>query len=215
MKEPSYAILGMGRFGRKLTTMLRSTGAQILIADKDEAIINRYAVYATYAVCIDLTNVNAIEDIGLDHIDIAVIDLSSNLEPAILTITIARELGVNKIIATANTDRSGEILKRVGADEVIIPEDEAAMRLAKRLISDDYIEFHDLGGELCIIKIHPKKEWVGRSLNTLRLPARENVTVIAIEENGKMHMDFTPDTIIKEDSSIAIALRKNDIYSFV
>ena len=87
MKDPSYAILGMGRFGRKLTTMLRATGAQILIADKDQDIINHYAEHATYAVCLDLTNANALEDIGLDHIDIAVVDLSSNLEPAIMAIT--------------------------------------------------------------------------------------------------------------------------------
>lgn len=215
MYEPSYAILGMGRFNRKLTTMLAATGAEILIADQDVEVINRYAEYATHAVSLDLSNPTAILEIGLEHIDIAVIDISHHMEPSIMAIMMAKEQGVKKVIATASTRRYGEILKRIGADEIIIPEDEAAVRMAKRLISNEFMEFHDLGGSLCIIKIHPKEEWIGNSIKKLRLRQKERVNIIAIEEDGVMKMDFTPDTIIKRDSSLALALRKQDIYNFV
>ena len=215
MKEPSYAILGLGRFGRKMATVLETTGAQILIADQDQDMINRYARHATNAVCLDLSNASLLEDIGLEHIDIAVVDLSHHLVPAIMCITVARELGVKKIIATAGTNRSGDILKRVGAHEIVIPEDEAAIRMARRLISEDFMEYYDLGGNLCIIKIRPRKDWIGRSIRKLHLPAKERITIVAIEENGKTSMDFTPDTILQKKSSIIIALRKEDIYTYI
>lgn len=215
MKEPSYAILGLGRFGRKMTTVLASTGAQILIADQDKDTINRFASYATSAVCLDLSNANLLEDIGLEHIDIAVVDLSHHLEPAIMSITVAREMGIKKIIATAETNRAGKIFQRVGATEIVIPADEAAIRMARRLISEDFMEFYDLGGNLCIIKIHPKDAWVGKTIKNLRLPAKERVTIVAIEENGKMSMNYTPNTVIQRDSAITIALRKEDIYTYV
>lgn len=215
MKETSYAVLGMGRFGRKLTTMLDATGAEILIADCNSDIINRYADHATTAVCLDLSNANSLYDIGLEHTDVAVIDLGTNLEPAVICIMIAKELGVKHIIATANTNRFGEILKKIGADEIIIPEDDAAVRMARRLISRDFLEYYDLGGNLCVIKAYPKKEWTKKSLEKLRLPESEHIRIIAIEKNGEMKMDFTPDLVLEEDMPIAIAIRKSDIYDFV
>lgn len=215
MNEPTYAILGMGRFNRKLTTMLAATGSEILIADQKKEVINRYAEYATHAVCVDLSNANALQEIGLEHIDIAVIDISHHMEPSILSIMVARELGVKRIIATASTRRFGEVLKKIGADEIIIPEDDAAVRLAKRLISEDFMEFYDLGGNLCVIKTHPKDKWVGKSLKSLRLRERERMNIVAIEKNGAMSMDFSPDTVLEKDSVIALAMKKQYLYDFV
>ena len=215
MKEPSYAILGLGRFGRKLTTLLASTGAEIIIADQDNDIINQFAEYAAYAVCLDLSNTAALQEIGLEHTDIAVVDVSHHLEAAIMAIMVARELGVERIVATASTDRFGEILKKVGADEVVIPEDEAAIRMAKRLISEDFMEYYDMGSNFCIIKIPPKKNWIGKSLKKLRLPEKEHVKIVAIEENGAISMDISSETILKESSALILALRKGDIFNFV
>ena len=215
MKEPTYAILGMERFGRKLTAMLAATGSQILIAGDDNNIINRYAGYATHAVCLDLTNANALHEIGLEHTDIAIIDQANNLEAAIMCVMAAKEVGIKKIIATASNRRFEEILRRIGADEIVIPQDEAAVRMARRLISEDFLEYYDLGGNLCVIKVHPREEWVGKSLRELELRRNFQVNVVAIESNEEMSMDFTPDTVIREGAMMALALKKADIYNFV
>ncbi|MDO4803335.1 MAG: TrkA family potassium uptake protein [Lachnospiraceae bacterium] len=215
MKEPSYAIIGMNRFGRKLTSLLAATGSQILIVDQDSDIINRYADYATYAVCLDPSNPHALQEIGLEHIDIAVVDLENNLEAAIMSVMAAGEMGVKRIIATATTNRTAEILRRIGAEEVIIPQDESAVRLAKRLISEGFLEYYDLGGNLCVIKIHPKKEWVGKKIRELRLKEKYRVAVVALETNGEMKNEFTSDTVIREDSMMALSLKKSQIYDFV
>lgn len=215
MKESSYAILGMGRYGRKIASTIVNTGADVLIADINPDIIDQYADKYTYAVSLDLSNPRALSDIGLDHIDIVIIDLNHNMEAALMCIMVAKENGVKKVISTAKTNRTAEIMKRVGADEVIIPEDEAAIRMAKRLISEDFMEMHDLGGDLCVIKVSPKKEWVGKSLRKLRLGEQEHITVVAIEKDGKMSTDFDGDTVIFEDNMLALALQKSKIYDFV
>lgn len=215
MKEPSYAILGMGRYGRKLAVTLAGTGSEILIADPDSDIINHYASRVTHAVCLDLSNPNALADIGLNNIDVAIVDLSQQLEAAIMCTMVAREQGVRKIIATASTDRFSDILNRIGADEVVIPDDEAAVRMARRLISEDFMEYYDLGGELCVIKTHPKKSWTKKSLQKLRLFETEQVRIIAIERDGIMEMQFPPGTILSEDDTIALAIHKSGIYDFI
>lgn len=216
MKESSYAILGLGRYGRRLMTLLASTGAEILIADDDSEVVNMYADKVTRAVSLDLSNPAAIEKIGLENVDITIVDLSKRLEASIMCIMVARESGVKEIIATASADRFKETMLKVGADEVVIPEDEAAVRIARRLISEDFMEYYDIGGGLCVIKAHPKKEWTGRSLMLLDLPRKENVRIIAVEqEDGSMEMSIDPSMVLQEDSVVAIVIPKSRIYDLI
>ena len=91
MKETSYAVLGMGRYGSKLALTLAGTGAEILIADRNAQIVNEYADSVTRAVSLDLGNPVALQEIGLDLTDIVIIDLSEDLEDTIMCTMIARE----------------------------------------------------------------------------------------------------------------------------
>ena len=94
MKESSYAILGMGRFGRQVAQHIAGLGAEILIADIDEKKINEYASRYTHAVVLDLRDDIALKKIGLEHIDIAIVDLSHNTDAAVMSIMVAKEVGV-------------------------------------------------------------------------------------------------------------------------
>lgn len=216
MRESTYAILGMGRYGRKIVTTVAATGAEILIADEDSNVINEYANIVTRAVSLDMANPQALGRIGLENIDIAIVDMKNNLEASIMCTMVAKESGVKNVIATAGTDRFKETLIRVGADEVLIPEDEAAVRMARRLISVDFMEYFDIGGGLCVIKTSPKKEWTKRDLGHLKLPQTENVRIIAVErEDGTMDTDVHADTILDENALVAISIPKAQIYDLV
>ena len=142
-EEKSYAVLGMGRYGRKIAETIAKTGVDVLVADSDYDLINEYSSIFTYAVSLDLNNEKALRDLGLNQIDIAIVDMKNNLEATIMCIMIAKEEGVSKVIATAGTEMAEQILKKVGADEVVIPEHDAAFRMAKNLISEDFIEYFD------------------------------------------------------------------------
>lgn len=83
------------------------------------------------------------------------------------------------------------------------------------MISEGFLEYYDLGGNLCVIKIHPKKEWVGKKIRELRLKEKYRVAVVALETNGEMNNEFTSDTVIREDSMMALSLKKSQIYDFV
>ncbi len=215
MKETSYAILGMGRYGSKLALTLAATGAEILIADRNSQIVNEYADNVTRAVSLDLGNPVALQEIGLDLTDTVIIDLSEELEDTIMCTMIAREKGVKTIIATASTDIARDVLMRVGVDEVVIPEDEAAARMARRLISEGFMEYHDLGGGLCVVKVHAQKEWTKKRLRDLKLPERENVHIIAVEKDGVMEVDIDPDMVLTEESVVAVSIPKSQIYDLI
>ncbi len=215
MKEKTYAIIGLGSYGKKLADTLSKSGESIVIADSDSNLINSIAKSFAYAVCLDLGNEEAISEIGLHNVDVAVIDLASNLEQAILCVMVAKEQGVKNVIATAKNKRCRDILKRMGANEVIIPEEEAALRMARTLISEDFLEYIDIGNNLCAIKVHPMREWIGKTVTQLSLRTTYKITIIAIEINGELKTDFDSDFVFKEDNVIILAINKERVMDFI
>lgn len=189
----SIAVLGMGRFGQFLTDELCKKGADVLIADADEETIRRFSDSVSSAIKADLCDPESIRAIGLGEVDVAVVSMGSSLEASIMCVMMAKELGVPYVIAKAASLRMGDILRRVGADEIIYPEKESAEATARRLLSSDFLEFFDLGSELCVCSLKPKKDWIGKTLRELKLRDRYRLNIVAVRENGTTSASPDPD----------------------
>ncbi len=207
----SIAVLGMGRFGQFLTAALSRDGADVLIADNDEETIRKYANLVSCAVKADLNDPEVIRGLGLSGVDTVVVAMGSSLDASIMCVMVAKELGVPRVIAKAASLRMGEILRRVGADEIIYPEKESAELTARRLISSDFLDFFNLGSELSVFSMKPKKDWIGKSLRELRLRDRYQLNVIAIRENGRTSATMDPDQPIDADSEIFAVAKQDDM----
>ena len=207
----SIAVLGMGRFGQFLTAALSRDGADVLIADNDEETIRKYANLVSCAVKADLNDPEVIRGLGLGGVDTAVVAMGSSLDASIMCVMVAKELGVHRVIAKAASLRMGEILRRVGADEIIYPEKESAELTARRLMSSDFLDFFNLGSELCVFSMKPKKDWIGKSLRELQLRDRYHLNVIAIRENGRTSSTMDPDQPIAATSEIFAVAKQDDM----
>ena len=206
--KKSIAVLGMGRFGQFLTYELSRNGADVLIADDDEETVRKFANQVSCAIKADLTDPEVIRGLGLSEVDTVVVSMGSSLDASIMCVMVAKELGVPYVIAKAASLRMGDILRRVGADEIIYPEKESAEMTARRLMSSDFLEFFDLGSELCVFSMKPKKDWVGKTLRDLKLRDRYRLNVMAIRENGVTSATMNPDQPLVADAEIfAVAER--------
>lgn len=215
MREKNYAVLGLGRYGMKVADTVALTGATVLVADSDIEKIDSVADRFTSAVSLDMSKADALEDIGLENIDVAIIDLASDLRASVICTMVTKECGVDHIIATAAGVRESEILKKVGADEVVIPEDESALRMAKTLISEDFLEYTDIGDGLCIVKVTAKKEWGNKSIENLQLHKKNGITVVAVTGPEGLTADYTPDWIIQPGTAVVLAMKRDALYQFV
>ena len=211
----TYAILGMGRYGSKIAETVKKTGAQIIVADSDKSVIDGSMEQYTYAVAVDFTNAEAVAEIGLTNADIVVIDRATSLEESVICTMVSKEQGVDKVIATARNARHSEILMKMGADEVIIPEEEAAMRMARTLISEDFMEYIDIGEGLCVIKIHPIKAWVGKPITELNLRKAFDANIVAIEENGVFTCYFDVKRKLLAEDRLLLAINKKNVMEFI
>ena len=206
--KKSIAVLGLGRFGLFLTEELCRSGADVLIADDDEETVKKVANSVSCAVKADLTDPEVIRSLGLSGVDTVVVSMGSSLEASIMCVMVAKELGVPYVIAKAASLRMGDILRRVGADEIIYPEKESAEMTARRLLSSDFLEFFDLGDEVCVCSLKPKKEWIGKSLRELHLRDHYRLNVVAIREGERTTASLDPDRILTKDCELyAVAER--------
>lgn len=182
----SYVVFGLGRFGRSVARTLFELGNEVLAIDEDEDAVRKSTPYTTLSVEADITDEETMSKLGIGNYDVAIVAAASNLEAAIYATLTAKELGVKKVIAKAQNDTHGMILKKVGADKVVFPEWDMGVRIAHNLASGSIVDFIDLSEDYSIVEMLTKEKWVGKTLQELRLPNKYGFNVIAIKRSDKI-----------------------------
>jgi trk system potassium uptake protein TrkA len=173
-------VIGLGRFGSALARELERLGHEVLAVDLSEQAVNDIARDVTHAMQLDASDENALRSAGADHFQTAIVAISSKAEPSIFATMVLKRLGVRNVIAKAGDRLHGEILTRVGADRVILPEQETGARLAHSFNVPNVIDYLDVGPSFGIEKVRPPASFVGKALGDLDLKNRLGVTPIAI-----------------------------------
>lgn len=207
----SVVVFGMGRFGKTLASEMYKSGADVMIVDKNEEILEKMSREVTYAAAADLTNAEAIKSLGLDGMDIAVVAIGSDLTASIMCVMVAKEQGIPYVVAKAANDRMGLILTKVGADKIIYPENETGIRTARTLLSNNFLEFFQIDDNLCLIEMKPKKEWIGKTLRELKLREKYNINVVAVKDHNARRSHTNPAKPLNKNSDLLIVLDKDDL----
>ncbi|MDD5454254.1 MAG: TrkA family potassium uptake protein [Candidatus Ratteibacteria bacterium] len=208
-----FVVIGLGNFGYYVAVTLFEAGNQVLAIDANSKKIEQIKDKVTQAVVINVKEKEVLSEFVSSDIDAAIVSLGDNIEASILSTLYLKELGVKKIIVKAVNDEHGQILKMIGAMEVIYPEKEEAFRLAKRLISPNLIEHIPLAPEYSIMEIAVPDKFVGKSLKELKLRSKYNVEVIAIKDVLQDTLVLIPeaDVKIKPDSVLMVIGKEEDI----
>jgi trk system potassium uptake protein TrkA len=179
---PQFAIIGLSTFGERIGKRLSESGCQVLVIDRDRDKIQEVKNWATEAVVADAIDKSVLAAMGLKDVDGAVVSLGDKTDLSILVTLFLKELGVRRIIVKGNTPDHGKVLKLVGADEVIFPEEEMATRMANRLSAPRVIDQIELAEGFSIVEMLAPKSWVGKTLTRLRVRERHNVEVILVKK---------------------------------
>ena len=211
MNKKAFAVLGLGKFGIGVADELMERGAEVLVVDRNERLIEQHAGKYTQAVIADLADVEQIKELGLGNMDAVIVSMAQDLEASIMCVMIARESGVHRIIAKAENIRKGEILKKVGATQIIYPEQESGARTALQLMSRDILQFFDLSSDLVFVEMIPHKEWEGKVLSELKLRPRYGINVVAVRKGEKVQPVTNPDIVIRKEEPLLIVISKEQL----
>ena len=208
----SYVVIGMGRFGAELATRLYACGEEVMVIDTDEGIIDKIADRVTRAVAADARDADVLRRLGVENFDRAVVAVGSDLGAAALITMNLKSLNVPFIICKAHDDTYKDILEKLGADRVIIPEWEVADKLALGLTHAGVMEYIELSQEFGIVEMEPIPAWLGKTIRQLELRTTYGVNVIAVrshEDTIKIPPDI--DTPITADV-VMVMLGKYEMF---
>lgn len=202
MSKKQFLIIGLGRFGSSIAKTIYELGHDVLVIDKDEEKIQDIADDVTHAMVMDATDETALKSIGARNFDVAVVTIGTNMQSSIMTTLLMKELGVKYIIAKGNSEMHAKVLTKIGADKVILPEKDMAVRVAHNLVSSNILDYIQLSSDYNILEIEAIKEWFNKSLKELDVRKKYGINVVAIKRRDEVNVSPGADEVIKENDII-------------
>lgn len=190
--EKSYAVFGLGRYGRAVAKELVANGAEVMAVDIDEDIVNDAIDEIPFCKCADVTDPEVIKRLGIANVDVVIITMGTNLEASVMATMLCKEIGVKTVIAKCATEMNYRILDKIGADKVVFPESESGIRLAKNLLSSGFIDIVELSKDVSMMEIEVRTEWTGKSLMELDLRKKYSINVVAIIKDENITTRIEP-----------------------
>ena len=187
----SFAVIGIGRFGTSVALTLSLMGHEVLAVDTSAAAIDSIADRVTHAIVADATDERVLRRIGIAEFDAVVISVAADIRASILTAMLSKELGAKRVVAKAADDLHAKLLIKAGADQVVQPERDSGVRLARSIAVDSVLDYFALTDDVSINELRLPYSWAGKSLVQLGIRTRYGVSVIAIKRGEKMIVAIT------------------------
>lgn len=200
-----FVVIGCGRFGGSVARSLAKLGHDVLAIDRDETIVQNISQHVTHAVQSSGTDEEALHSLGIKNFDVAVISIGTNIQTSIMATLIAKEAGIEYIVAKAQGNLHAKVLYKIGADRVVFPEREMGERVAHNLVAHNILDYIELSSEYSIMELEVPKQWTGKSLIDLDLRVKHGINVMAIKHGEEINIspDAT-DELHKDDVLVVI-----------
>ncbi len=189
----SYIVIGLGRFGSETARRLCQFGCQVLAVDSDNEPVQQICNEVTHAVVANAQDKEVLRALGAGNFDCAIVAIGDSLADSVLATMNLKELGVGHIVCKAHDETHRQVLLKLGADQVVIPEQENAYRLAKSLSSPNVLDYIELSEEYGIIEVPAPKRWLEQSLKELNVRAKLGVNIIAVKREGQINVSPAAD----------------------
>jgi len=189
-----FAVIGLGRFGRAVSSTLHSLGYEVLAIDSNETSVNQALKeqISSHAIQLDTTDPIALEEAGLSDFDVVIVAIGNYLAQSIITTLNLKELGVKHVVAKASSEIHMKLLNKVGADHVVFPEREMGCELARSLTKPRLLDQFELDPNHSIVEMLVPAQFNGKTIAELELRNRFGINVLAVGSDEKFEINPPP-----------------------
>ena len=200
MANRTIGILGLGIFGQSVLKTLQDQDVDIIAIDDHADVINQYESMITTGIVGDITELDLLDAADIGNCDTVVIATGENLESSVLAVMHCKALGVEHVIAKVKNEVTKEVLEKIGADLVILPEVEAGMSLAKMILFQHGIEVFQLDEAVVVVEFTVPAGWVGKSIRDLEIRDQYQLNIIGYRdgEDQPLRSQLGPDFVWPE-----------------
>ena len=193
----SYLVIGLGLFGQAVARQLCELGAEVLVMDRNNDLVQQAANDVTHAIVGDAQDKEVLRALGAADFDCAILAIGDDLAASVLITMNLKELEVPYVVCKAHDETHSRILKKLGADRVVIPEQEYAQRLGRSLFSHNVLDYIELSEEYGILEVPAPKVWIGKTIKELNVRAKMGVNIIAVESGKTTNVAPGADYLVK------------------
>ena len=180
----SVLLIGMGKFGQTLGENLLNMGDEVMIVDKNEEIINALAPRYTNALIANCMNENSLSSMDIPSFDVCVVAIGDDFQSSLEITSLLKDLGAKFVVSKATTEIQRKFLLRNGADEVIYPQKDMALKTAVRYNAENIFDFIQLDNDNGIFELAIPEEWVGKDVVSANIRKEYNLNVLAVKKGG-------------------------------
>ena len=212
----SMLIIGLGDFGHHLCHQLVKMKNEVMVIDKNESAIDDLKDVAHSRLVADCTSKNVLEKIGVGNFDMCFVCIDADFKTSLIVANLLKELGAKYVVSQTDDDTLAKFLLKNGADEIVYPNSDSAVRTAVKYSSEYIFDYVDLGTDYSIYEITPIKEWVDKSILDSRIREKYDTYIIGINsEDGKKTVMPNPNTVIKSTDHLMVLAHENTIQVFL
>lgn len=194
-----YAVFGLGSFGESVAVTLQELGCEVVVVDNHMERIENISPYVSYAVQADIEDPEVIRSLGARNLDGVVVAVADDMEASIMATLVSKEIGVPYVLAKAKNDLHAKVLKKIGADSIIFPEEEIGQSVARNLVSGEFVDWISLSPDYSITEIAVPEKWIGKSLSEIDVRRTKDVNVVGVRIGEKIQVTIDPEEPLQKE----------------
>lgn len=209
-----FAVIGLGRFGSSVALTLTRQGYFVLGIDRDPALVQQLSDELTHVVALDATDEDALHDVDIASFETVIVAIGERFEDALLVTTVLKDMGIKTVVTKAISERRREILLKVGADRVVLPEVEAGQRLALELTTAGMFGSLVVGPHHTIIEAPLPANMAGQTVHEADIRRRYQVTALAVVRGEEVIVSPPADLTMKDGDYLVVLGDNDDLRRF-
>ena len=207
----SVLIIGMGAFGRHLAVKMTELKNDVMIVDKDAAIIDEMSSLVTDAQIGDCTKEDVLRALGVGNFDVCFVTIGDTFQSSLEITSLLKDLGAKYVISKASRDIQAKYLLRNGADEVVYPDRDMADKLAVRCSANNVLDYFSLTDEFSIFEIPAMQSWIGRSIVEVNIRKKYHINILLVKNGSSIMTMPRADYVFKEEDKIIVIGKADEI----
>ncbi|MEA4993044.1 Ktr system potassium uptake protein A [bioreactor metagenome] len=211
----SVLVIGAGRFGKNLAVKLTELHNEVMLVDVNEEAVHKLEPFVTRVQIGDCMDRDVLAELGVRNFDICFVCISDNFQSSMEITSLLKELGAPYVVSKSDREIHADLLKKIGADDVVYPERDMAQRTAVRYSAKGAFDYIELSPEYAIMEVEPPENWIGRNIRELDVRTKHRVNVIGVR-NGKHILPLiSADHVFQKQEHIIVAGEQKDILKII
>ncbi|HEX9780067.1 MAG TPA: TrkA family potassium uptake protein [bacterium] len=196
-------VIGAGRFGSTVAVEMAEKKCDVVVIDSNSKMLDDLKDVVSQAVIGDATDKDLLVKFAKE-MDVVIVCVGERVDASLLITHWLKELGIGRIIVKASSRDHEQILKIIGAHQVVFPERDSAIKLVASIVAPSIVDFVQVSDDLGVVEIAVPEQFIGKTIGQVDLRNRYGIQILAVKNplSGKTKMLPTAEYVFQPDDVI-------------